>query len=279
MTPFFFISSFIQTSATMASSDRRASMSPGERQQTKSQSSARSHRTLPDIIVNEDDIEQKKINSPRSRHSNREGTSIKRPDSSTSNRSTTIASPTSNQSKKQRASVKSSTPPIGTRRQKSSKRKKSAVSTSETEKPQPAELNDSEKQDLSARGLLVVPMDIFERKFTTTFLFFLYALFLVTNLRRLILSNNNLACLPPSIGFLINLEYLDISINPLIVRNGHDDYSCIPREFRHLKNLQTLIISECTLKHIPIAVWNTLSLQKLDLSRNRTGYIVSEIGK
>jgi Leucine-rich repeat (LRR) protein len=101
----------------------------------------------------------------------------------------------------------------------------------------------------------------------------------VTNLRRLILSNNNLACLPPSIGFLINLEYLDISINPLIVRNGHDDYSCIPREFRHLKNLQTLIISECTLKHIPIAVWNTLSLQKLDLSRNRTGYIVSEIGK
>jgi Leucine-rich repeat (LRR) protein len=101
----------------------------------------------------------------------------------------------------------------------------------------------------------------------------------VTTLRRLILSNNNLACLPPNIGSLVNLEYLNISNNPLIVKNGHDDYSCIPREFRQLKKLHTLIISECTLKHIPIAVWNTPSLQILDLSRNRIGYIVSDIGK
>ena len=151
----------------MASSDRRASMSPGERQRTKSQSSARSHRTVPSIIVNEDDIEQKKIHSPRSRQSNREGASSKRPDSSASNRSTTITSPTSSLSKKQRGSVKSSTPPIGIRRQRSSKRKKSAVSSNDTERLQPTEPNDSEKQDLSTRGLAVVPMDIFESKFSS----------------------------------------------------------------------------------------------------------------
>lgn len=69
-----------------------------------------------------------------------------------------------------------------------------------------------------------------------------------------------------------------MSHNPLYVRNGHDDYSCLPREFRHLKNLHTLLLSECTLKHIPVAVWNTPSLQKLDLNRNRVGYIVAEIG-
>jgi len=39
------------------------------------------------------------------------------------------------------------------------------------------------------------------------------------------------------------------------------------------------MLGECTLKHIPVAVWNTTSLQTLDLNRNRTGYIVSEIGK
>jgi Leucine-rich repeat (LRR) protein len=37
-------------------------------------------------------------------------------------------------------------------------------------------------------------------------------------------------------------------------------------------------MAECTLKHIPAAVWNTVSLQTLDISRNKVGYIVSEIG-
>jgi Leucine-rich repeat (LRR) protein len=37
-------------------------------------------------------------------------------------------------------------------------------------------------------------------------------------------------------------------------------------------------MSECTLKHIPVIVWNTVSLQILDISRNKVGYIVGEIG-
>jgi Leucine-rich repeat (LRR) protein len=78
---------------------------------------------------------------------------------------------------------------------------------------------------------------------------------------------------------LINLEYLDISHNPLVVTNGRDDYSCLPREFRQLKKLQTLNLAECSLKHIPVVVWNMVSLQTLDLSRNSVGYIVSDIGK
>ena len=38
-------------------------------------------------------------------------------------------------------------------------------------------------------------------------------------------------------------------------------------------------MAECTLKHIPVAVWTTVSLRILDLSRNRVGFILGEIGK
>ena len=41
----------------------------------------------------------------------------------------------------------------------------------------------------------------------------------------------------------------------------------VPREFRTLRNLQTLIMAECTLKDIPGEVWNTASLQTFDISQ------------
>jgi len=100
----------------------------------------------------------------------------------------------------------------------------------------------------------------------------------VVTLRRLILSNNNLAGIPLNIRELVNLEYLDLSRNPLRVKNGVDDYSCLPREFRYLRNLHTLIMAECSLKYIPAVVWTMISLRTLDISRNKVGYIVSEIG-
>jgi len=150
----------------MASSDRQSSLSPGERQRTKSQSSSRSHRTPPNIIVYEEDVQQEKLPSQTSRRSAREANLTKRSESSTSNRSTTLASPTLNISKKQRASLKSSSPTTTTNRRINPKRKKSSFSVSEIERKQLAEPNDSEKQDLSTRGLSTVPADIFERKLT-----------------------------------------------------------------------------------------------------------------
>ena len=38
-------------------------------------------------------------------------------------------------------------------------------------------------------------------------------------------------------------------------------------------------MAECTLKHIPVVLWHTVSIETLDLSRNKIGYIVGEIGK
>ncbi|CAF1183875.1 unnamed protein product [Rotaria sordida] len=245
----------------MASSDRRTSLSPSERQRTKSQSSYRSYRTTPNTPLYEEDDQREKTSSQTSRRSTRETNPTKRSESSTSNRSSAALSPISNASRKPRSSLKPSASPT-TNRRSVSRRKKRPLSVIDIERRQLSEPNDSEKQDLTAQGLSMVPAEIFE--FIT--------------LRRLILSNNNLSGLPPAINSLINLEYLDLSHNPLVVNNGFDDYSCFPREFNNLKSLKTLILSECALKYIPVAVWNVVSLQTLDLSRNKVGYIVGDIG-
>ena len=38
-------------------------------------------------------------------------------------------------------------------------------------------------------------------------------------------------------------------------------------------------MAECSLKHIPVAVWSIVSLQTLDLSRNKIGFLMKEIGQ
>lgn len=162
----FFISSSIETLVTMTSSDQQPNLSPTGRQRTKSQSSARSHRTTPNIIVHEDDLQREKTSLPTSRRNTRGASATKRSESSTSNRSTRVSSPTSNSPRKARTDLKSASPPLHTERQRSSKRKKSAVSTAESEKKLPAETNDSEKQDLSVRGLAMVPPEIFDSNLT-----------------------------------------------------------------------------------------------------------------
>ncbi|CAF3723227.1 unnamed protein product [Rotaria sordida] len=253
----------------MSSSNRQISLSADERQRAKSRSSSRSHRTPSNTRVYDEDKQREKTSSQTSKRNTRETNSTKRSETSPSNRSTNRSSSKSNTSKKQRSNVKTPTTSSSSKskspssnRKGGSKRKKNSISTNDTDNRQISQVNDSERQDLSSRGLSTVPTEILE---------------LVT-LRRLILSNNNLSGLPTSIRALINLEYLDISRNPLRVKNGLDDYGCLPREFRYLRNLHTLIMSECSLKHIPVAVWNTVSLQTLDLSRNKIGYIVGEIG-
>ena len=145
----------------MASSNRRASLSPSEHQRVKSQSSYRSHRTTSSVTVNE----RERTSSQASKRSTREINPTKRSESSASNRSTTIASPVSNRSKKNLSNLKSSTSPVANRRP-ISKSKKRPISVGDTEQRRLSEPNNSEKQDLTAQGLSMVPAELFESKFT-----------------------------------------------------------------------------------------------------------------
>lgn len=96
-------------------------------------------------------------------------------------------------------------------------------------------------------------------------------------LKKLILTGNNLRAMPSAIVDLINLEHLDISKNPLKVKDV-DDSNCLPLEMRHLKNLKYLNISECNLRYIPTTVWLCVSVKMLDLSRNKISLLVPDVG-
>lgn len=275
----------------MSSSNRQANSSPSDRQRAKSRSSSQSHRTSPNKTAQEEDRKRAKTSSHTSKSNGKENSSTKRSDTSPSNRSTNPASPNSNKSKKSRSHGKTPTSSSPKSKSKSPspnrkglmKKKKSSISTSDADGKNISQPNDSERQDLSSQGLSFVPLEIFQRMDIKLFdmilkIFKNLIFILVYTLRRLILSNNNLSGLPSNISALVNLEHLDISRNPLRVKNGLDDFFCLPREFCYLRNLQTLIMGECTLKHIPAIVWQTTSLETLDISRNKIGYIVSEIG-
>lgn len=83
--------------------------------------------------------------------------------------------------------------------------------------------------------------------------------------------------MPSAIADLHNLEYLDISRNPLRVKDV-DDSKCLPLEMRLMRNLRYLNISECNLRYIPTTVWLCVSINTLDLSRNKIGHLVPDIG-
>jgi Leucine-rich repeat (LRR) protein len=91
------------------------------------------------------------------------------------------------------------------------------------------------------------------------------------------LCGNNLRSIPSAIGSLFNLEYLDISKNPLRVKDA-EDTSCFPIEMRLLKVLKFISISECNLRHVPTTIWMCSSLETLDLSRNKINLLVPDIG-
>ena len=57
-----------------------------------------------------------------------------------------------------------------------------------------------------------------------------------------------------------------------------DDSNCLPLEMRYLKKLTYLSLRECNLRQIPTTVWLCQSITELDLSRNKLGLLVPDIG-
>lgn len=76
---------------------------------------------------------------------------------------------------------------------------------------------------------------------------------------------------------LVNLEYLDVSKNPLKIKDENDS-NCFPLEMRLMKNLKNLNISECNLRYLPSVIWLMPTIEQLNISRNKIGLVVPEIG-
>ena len=73
------------------------------------------------------------------------------------------------------------------------------------------------------------------------------------------------------------MEHLDLSRNPLKTKDA-EDVSALPIEMKLLVNLKHLNISECNLRHIALTVWLCTSLESLDISRNKLGLLVPDVG-
>jgi Leucine-rich repeat (LRR) protein len=86
-----------------------------------------------------------------------------------------------------------------------------------------------------------------------------------------------LSSIPAGIASLVHLEHLDLSSNPLKLKEANDP-SCLPYEMRYLKALSWLSLCECSLHQIPTAVWLCTPLRHLDISRNKIGILVGDIG-
>lgn len=132
----------------MSSSNRQASLSPNERQRTKSSSPGRSQRTVTTIAAREADAQPAK----RSARAN------KRTESSSSN-------PSKRPKSKGKTSLSPKSKSPSPNRKDRSKKKKSPPITNEIEDKQLPESNTTERQDLSYRGLSIVPGEIFDRMF------------------------------------------------------------------------------------------------------------------
>lgn len=111
-------------------------------------------------------------------------------------------------------------------------------------------------------------------------------------IQQLHLTYNRLLLLPPSVCFLCNLEYLDISNNALTVipddimrltnlktfvaKNNLLDESSFPKEFERMQ-VETLNLSGNRFEEIPEQFLKMTTLQSLSLGGNRLKSIPAEI--
>jgi len=88
-----------------------------------------------------------------------------------------------------------------------------------------------------------------------------------------IINNNLIGSIPSSIGNLIGLELLTLA-------TGNFDSSTIPSEIGYLTNLNHLDLGICNLEgSIPLEISNLINLERLDLSSNNlVGSIPNELG-
>lgn len=87
--------------------------------------------------------------------------------------------------------------------------------------------------------------------------------------KKLYLSNKDISILPPEIGKLTSLTYLDLSYNQL---------KFLPKEISQLVNLRSLLLHRNELEELPPEIGKLSSLNLLDLSYNRLTELPGEIG-
>lgn len=92
---------------------------------------------------------------------------------------------------------------------------------------------------------------------------------LFKNLKKLMLSCNDISVLPKEIGSLVNLEILDLAENSFIE---------VPKEIGLLTNLSNLFLPHNNLSFLPKELFNLRKLEDLNLGFNFLSEMPSEIG-
>ncbi|KAI8500353.1 hypothetical protein Bbelb_219190 [Branchiostoma belcheri] len=92
----------------------------------------------------------------------------------------------------------------------------------------------------------------------------------LTNIKHLHLSKCELPTLPPEIGTLTQLEWLDLSSSTL---------QTLPMKIGKLTNIKHLHLSKCELRTLPPEIGTLTQLERLDLSSNALQTLPMEIGK
>ncbi len=87
---------------------------------------------------------------------------------------------------------------------------------------------------------------------------------------KLSLENKNISILPPQIGMLVNLTYLNLGGNNLKV---------LPTEIGSLVNLKLLGLNKNNLSELPKEMWQLTKLEALHLHENQLNSLSAEIGK